>query len=145
MRPMDEDIHRLEAKGLARAKIRSKRRRVQMIRRRTIRGSLALFAVSWAIVFGQLVTGNDPALSRTHNTHKLLASTHRASPAFRSPGGEGAPVVAPARASEEPSSGEEAGSGGNAAPGEEAVPSVEPAPREEAAVAPAPPVLTSAS
>ncbi len=76
MRSMD-DLHRLEAKGLARAKIRSKRRRVQEIRRRTIRGSLALFAVVWGIVFGQLVTGNDPALSRIHS--KLLASTHHVS------------------------------------------------------------------
>lgn len=74
-----DDVHRLEAKGLARAKIRSKRRRVQVIRRRTVRGSLALFAISWAIVFGQLVTGNDPALSRsTRHAGKLLASTRRA-------------------------------------------------------------------
>ncbi len=58
-----EDPDRLEAKGLARAKIRSKRLRVQMIRRRTLRGSLALFAVLWAFVFAQLVSGNDPALS----------------------------------------------------------------------------------
>ncbi len=72
-----DDLRRLEAKGLARAKIRSKRRRVSAIRSRTIRGSLALFAVAWAIVFGQLATGNDPALSRTHGTRKLFASTHR--------------------------------------------------------------------
>lgn len=59
-----DDPNRLEAKGLARAKIRARRRRVQTIRRRTLRGSLALFAVVWAIVFAQLVSGNDPALSR---------------------------------------------------------------------------------
>jgi hypothetical protein len=58
-----DDADRLEAKSLARAKIRSKRLRVQMIRRRTLRGSLALFAVVWAVVFAQLVSGNDPALS----------------------------------------------------------------------------------
>ena len=72
-----DDLRRLEAKGLARAKIRSKRRRVSAIRSRAIRGSLALFAVAWAIVFGQLVTGNDPALSRTRSTRKMVASTHR--------------------------------------------------------------------
>lgn len=60
---MDE-TERLEAKGLARAKIRAKRRRASSIRRRTIRGSLGLFAIVWAIVFIQLVSGNDPALSR---------------------------------------------------------------------------------
>lgn len=58
-----DDPNRLEAKGLARAKIRAKRRRVQTIRRRTLRGSLTLFAVVWAIVLAQLVSGNDPALS----------------------------------------------------------------------------------
>jgi hypothetical protein len=56
-------LHRLEAKQLARAKARSRRRRVSLIRRRTIRGSLALFAIAWAIIFGQLVLGQDPALS----------------------------------------------------------------------------------
>lgn len=71
-----DDLKRLEAKGLARAKIRAKRRRVSSIRGRTIRGSLALFAVAWAIVFAQLVTGNDPALSR-FKTHGALASPHR--------------------------------------------------------------------
>jgi hypothetical protein len=45
MMPSMDDLHRLEAKGLARAKIRSKRRRVSAIRRRTTRGSLALFAI----------------------------------------------------------------------------------------------------
>jgi hypothetical protein len=67
---------RLEAKGLARAKIRAKRRRVQTIRRRTLRGSLALFAAVWALVFAQLVSGNDPSLSRIpHPSHRPVAST----------------------------------------------------------------------
>jgi len=56
--------NRLEAKGLARAKIRARRRRVRAIRRRTARSALALFAVVWTIVFAQLASGNDPALSR---------------------------------------------------------------------------------
>ena len=138
-----DDIHRLEAKGLARAKIRSKRRRVQMIRRRTLRGSLALFALAWAIVFGQLITGNDPALNRVHGTHKLLASTHRGARPLRRSGGESGPHAAPVAPSEEQVPGEEA------APFEETKPSQEVAPREETAQsptpAPAPPVVTSAS
>jgi outer membrane biosynthesis protein TonB len=74
--PRMDDPNRLEAKGLARAKIRAKRRRVQTIRRRTLRGSLALFAVVWAIVFAQLVSGNDPALSRSirHTVHRPVAA-----------------------------------------------------------------------
>jgi outer membrane biosynthesis protein TonB len=75
MREMD-NADRLEAKGLARAKIRAKRRRVQAIRRRTLRGSLALFAAVWAVVFAQLVSGNDPALSNIpHPSHRPVAST----------------------------------------------------------------------
>jgi cytoskeletal protein RodZ len=57
-----DDLDRLEAKGLARAKSRSRRRRVSTIRKRTIRGALALFALVWGIVFVQMVSGNDPAL-----------------------------------------------------------------------------------
>jgi hypothetical protein len=63
MPPMDNH-RKLEARGLARARARSRRRRVSIIRSRTIRGSLGLFAIFWAIIFIQLVTGNDPALSR---------------------------------------------------------------------------------
>ena len=58
------DVRRLEAKGLARAKARSRRLREARIRKGTIRGSLALFAVLWTVIFVQLVSGNDPALSK---------------------------------------------------------------------------------
>ncbi len=64
MRSMD-DLHRLEARGLARAKARSQRRRVSIIRRRTIRATLGLFAIFWVLIFAQLATGNDPVLSHT--------------------------------------------------------------------------------
>jgi hypothetical protein len=72
-----DDTYRLEAKGLARAKLRARRRRVQTIRRRTLRGSLALFAAIWAVVFGQLISGNDPALSSVPKraAHRPVAAT----------------------------------------------------------------------
>jgi hypothetical protein len=57
------DLRRLEAKGLARAKARSRRLRVSRIRSLTFRGSLVLFLLLWAVVFVQLASGNDPALS----------------------------------------------------------------------------------
>ena len=57
-----DDLRQLEARGLARARAHSRRRRVAMIRRRTIRGSLALFAILWAVVFAEIASGNDPAL-----------------------------------------------------------------------------------
>lgn len=70
---MDE-ARKLEAKGLARARSRSRRRRVAIIRSRTIRGSLALFAVLWGIVFVQLASGNDPALSTKHHAERSSAA-----------------------------------------------------------------------
>jgi outer membrane biosynthesis protein TonB len=145
MRRMD-DPDRLEAKGLARAKIRAKRRRAHSIRRRTIRGSLALFAVVWAIVFVQLLSGNDPALSRIPQVR------HRA---------EAAAKPQPAREPEPETEAEaEAALEAERAPEEEFVeePEVEEAPIEEvpvevepeveAAPEPAPepePIVTSAS
>lgn len=77
-RRMDDDLHRLEAKGLARAKIRSQRLRVARIRRHTLRGSVALFLVFWGVIFGQLVTGNDPALStKWGSKHAARHKPHR--------------------------------------------------------------------
>jgi hypothetical protein len=72
---MDE-VRKLEAKGLARAKSRSRRRRVAIIRSRTIRGSLALFAVLWGVVFAQLASGNDPALSSKHHAERSSAAAN---------------------------------------------------------------------
>jgi hypothetical protein len=74
---MDE-LRRLEGKSLARAKLRAKRRRVRMIRVRTSVGAIAIFAVAWAIVFGQLVTGNDPVLNAAgRGGSKAVAAVHR--------------------------------------------------------------------
>lgn len=74
---MDE-FTRLEAKGLARAKLRARRRRVKTIRARAFVASVALFGVAWAIVFGQLVTGNDPVLGRTaRSSANPVAATQR--------------------------------------------------------------------
>jgi len=70
-----DDHRRLEAKGLARAKARSRRLRAASIRSRTIRGSLALFAVLWGIVFVQLVSGNDPALSKSKSKKVTTQAT----------------------------------------------------------------------
>ena len=86
---MDE-VRKLEAKSLARAKSRSRRRRVSTIRSRTIRGSLALFAVLWGIVFVQLASGNDPALSTKQHPEKH-SPTARVEPTPAEPAREPAP------------------------------------------------------
>ncbi len=134
-----DDVRRLEAKGLARAKIRSKRRREQVIRRRAIRGSLALFAVTWAIVFGQLVTGNDPALSRSaHHTGRPLASAHPArKPVEPTPSPDPAPVaVVPDESESAPVT---------VAPTPTPTPTPAPAPVTVAPPPPPAPIVTSAS
>jgi outer membrane biosynthesis protein TonB len=135
-----DDADRLEAKGLARAKIRAKRRRVQTIRKRTIRGSLALFAAVWAIVFAQLVSGNDPALSSIpQSKHRPVAST--AHDPAREPVPEPEPALEAEPAPEEEFAPE---AEPEVAPEEEVVPEeeVEPQPAPE----PEPePIVTSSS
>ena len=125
MRWMD-DADRLEAKGLARAKIRAKRRRVQVIRRRTIRGSLALFAVVWAVVFAQLASGNDPALSSIPQ-----AGPHRVAATERQPVREPTPEPEPEEEAEPALEAEPV-------PEEEFVPEAAPEPEPE-------PVVTASS
>ncbi len=152
-----DDLHRLEAKGLARAKIRSQRRRVSMIRRRTIRGSLALFAIFWAVIFGQLVTGNDPALSRIRkNGHGQLtatggAKTSSARASVGTSAGTAPPEPQPESQLERELERErglqlEPGERVESAPeGEFESPPKEEGAREEAEPAPSPPIVTSAS
>jgi hypothetical protein len=91
-----DDLRRLEAKGLARAKIRAKRRRVRLIRARATLGSLLVFAVVWAIVFGQLVTGNDPVLGQTRQgPSRPVAAVHHRSPGAAEPEAAEAEVLGP--------------------------------------------------
>ena len=54
----------LEARALARAKVRARRKRAATIRRRTFWFSVSVFGVAWIVIFGQLVGGHDPALAR---------------------------------------------------------------------------------
>ena len=54
----------LEAKAIARAKLRGRRKRAATIRRRTAWFTTAVFVVVWVVIFAQLVGGHDPALAR---------------------------------------------------------------------------------
>ena len=138
-----DDADRLEAKGLARAKIRSKRLRVQMIRRRTIRGSLALFAIVWAVVFGRLVTGNDPALSSVpHTRHRSVAA--KSEPAREPEPEEETPAALEAEPAPEEEFAPEAEPEVEAVPEEELPAEAEVEPEPEPAPEPEP-IITSAS
>lgn len=134
-----DDLDRLEAKGLARAKSRSRRRRVSTIRRRTIRGALALFALVWGIVFVQLVSGNDPALKSP--------PTASARAAKRGPAAESEPESQDGVEPEEPVESEEEAILEPEAESEPVFEEPEPEEFEEPEPAPEPvePVITSAS
>ena len=56
---MDE---RFETRRKAMQHLAARRRRVVDLRRRVVWFSVALFVVAWALVFGQMATGNDPVL-----------------------------------------------------------------------------------
>ena len=52
-----------DARPVAGERLRAHRQRVSRIRKRVIATTLVTFAVLWAVIFVQLVSGNDPALS----------------------------------------------------------------------------------
>ncbi len=56
----------LEGRALARHRTQARRDRHRAIRRRAIGITLALFLAVWLAIFGQLITGHDPALARSH-------------------------------------------------------------------------------
>jgi hypothetical protein len=111
---MDE---RLAARRGAKQRIATRRRRATEHRRKVIGFSIALFAVAWALVFGQMATGNDPVLgsSQTTSASRQDANAQQAPPdpepqptqvvvdpvtgqAFEVPAGEAANPAAPAPA-----------------------------------------------
>jgi hypothetical protein len=59
----DADRQR-RARADAKQLLERRRRRIRIIRKRAITGSLAAFAGAWAVMCFQLVSGNDPALSK---------------------------------------------------------------------------------
>ncbi|HEY1358562.1 MAG TPA: hypothetical protein VGF21_09670 [Thermoleophilaceae bacterium] len=52
-----------------------RKRRKQRLRRYSVRGTIAAFVAAWAIVFGQLVLGHDPALGRPKTAQTQSQST----------------------------------------------------------------------
>jgi hypothetical protein len=59
---------------LARARTVAARERVRTIRRRVAVGTASVFAAAWFGVFGQLVSGEDPALGSGIKTSKTTAA-----------------------------------------------------------------------
>jgi hypothetical protein len=72
-RPITPDV--LDARALARSRIRHRRRRATTIQRTTTRASLVLLAALWVALFLQLTLGSDPGLARKRVP--VVASTAR--------------------------------------------------------------------
>ena len=57
-----------------------RQRRAGRIRRSAVGSALATFAVVWAAIFFQLVSGHDPALSKPHAQAQPAAAVQQATP-----------------------------------------------------------------
>jgi hypothetical protein len=68
-----------------------RRRRISIIRRRTVGGALATFAVVWAAIFFQLTSGHDPALSNASQPTQTQTQTQPQTPSEESPSATPAP------------------------------------------------------
>jgi cytoskeletal protein RodZ len=66
---------KLQARADARKLLERRRQRIRIIRKRAIAGSVAAFAVAWAAIGFQLVTGNDPALSKTSRAAAVTSTS----------------------------------------------------------------------
>src|SRR5207253_5550764 len=62
--PNRPELDRRVARANAEKLVARRRRHIQMIRKRAIVGSVAVFAAAWGAIGFQLVSGHDPALAR---------------------------------------------------------------------------------
>lgn len=57
-------LEREEARRRGQARIEGMRRRARLLRKRIVVSGLFVFVLLWAVVFGQMLSGHDPVLSR---------------------------------------------------------------------------------
>jgi hypothetical protein len=68
-------IDREAAKALAAQRHNERRMRVRRIRNGGIAAAAATFVLAWGIVFGQVASGHDPALTKSSSTSTVNDST----------------------------------------------------------------------
>lgn len=68
---MEDQLRKSELRHQARIRLGAQRERVRMLRRRAIAASVLAFVLLWAVVFTQMVSGNDPVLSAKTTKPKL--------------------------------------------------------------------------
>jgi cytoskeletal protein RodZ len=72
--PNPPEKDRQVARANAQKVLARRRRHIQIIRKRAIVGSVAVFAAAWVAIGFQLVSGHDPALSKSSQA-AVVAST----------------------------------------------------------------------
>lgn len=73
-----ETTAQLPPKALASARLSARRRKARSIRRSVVAFAVGAFIAAWGLIYGQMATGNDPALTAkaTHNAkHSATRST----------------------------------------------------------------------
>jgi cytoskeletal protein RodZ len=78
-----------DPRRVAGERLRVRRRRVTMIRRRVLITALVLFVAIWGVIFLQLISGHDPALSKKAATAGTSSASGATSVSATS-GGSGA-------------------------------------------------------
>jgi hypothetical protein len=79
-------------------RLAARRARVRTIRRTIVALTVALFLATWALIFGTLVTGHDPALAAKHGAGTQAGSSgagSASSPSTSSSGGTAASPSTP--------------------------------------------------
>jgi hypothetical protein len=79
---MDE---RIDTRRKAMLHLAARRRRVTGLRRRVVWFSVAVFIVAWALVFGQMATGNDPVLKSSQAQASRQSAPAQQAPAEPQP------------------------------------------------------------
>jgi cytoskeletal protein RodZ len=64
-----------EARELGQRRLAERRSRVRLMRRRIVGGAVAVFLAVWGVIFTQLATGHDPALSASSAKQSTTSTT----------------------------------------------------------------------
>jgi hypothetical protein len=73
--PDSAEQDRRVARANAEKLLARRRRHIQIIRKRAIAGSVAVFAAAWAAIGFQLVSGHDPALAKNSQAAVAASTT----------------------------------------------------------------------
>jgi hypothetical protein len=82
-------------------RLAARRARVRTIRRAIVALTVALFLATWALIFGTLVSGHDPALAAKHATGTQAGSSSAGSASSPSTSSSGGTAASPSTPSDD--------------------------------------------